>query len=266
MKILLSWTAPSGQSSNVKHVRSFLVCALASAALLLGVSDFASAKQQKHMNVLELFTSQGCSSCPPADALLKTLSTQDNIIALTLPVNYWDHLGWKDTLAKDAFTKRQYAYANARGDREIYTPQMVVNGIEHVVGSRPDAIDSAIEKTDRLLGPFSVAMSLDHEAGRIKLVAGAAPEGSSYRSGKIWVACYTKSVDVSIKDGENTGRKIAYTNVVRALIPAGNWSGEATKLTVDMPSSTEFDGVAVFLQADDSHAIIGAVQISVLPK
>ncbi len=266
MKTLLSWTAPSGQSNTVKRARSISVCALAGAALLLGVSGFASAEQQGHVNVLELFTSQGCSSCPPADALLKTLSAQDNIIALTMPVNYWDHLGWKDTLAKDAFTKRQHQYAKARGDREIYTPQMIVNGIEHVVGSRRDAIDSAIEKTDRLLGPFSVAMSLDHEAGRIELTAGPAPEGSSYRSGKIWVACYSKSVDVAIKDGENTGRRIDYTNVVRALIPAGNWTGEATNLTVDMPSSTEFDGVAVFLQADDSHAIIGAVQISVLPK
>lgn len=266
MKTFSSWTVPSGQSHNLKHARSFLVSALASAALLLGVSGFASAKQQGHKNVLELFTSQGCSSCPPADALLKTLSTQDNIIALTMPVNYWDHLGWKDTLAKEAFTKRQYEYADARGDREIYTPQMVVNGIAHVVGSRPDAIDTAIENTDRLLGPVSVAMSLDHEAGRIELTAGAAPEGSSYRSGKIWVACYSKSVDVAIKQGENTGQKIAYTNVVRALIPAGNWSGEATKLTVDLPSSMDFDGVAIFLQADDSHAIIGAAQIRVLPK
>jgi hypothetical protein len=266
MKTLLPCKTPGGRSHNVKHHRRFLASALASAALLLGVSGFVSAEQQRHTNVLELFTSQGCSSCPPADALLKTLSTQDNIIALTMPVNYWDHLGWKDTLAKDAFTKRQYEYAKTRGDREIYTPQLVVNGIAHVVGSRPDAIDTAIRNTDRLLGPFSVAMSLDLDAGRIELTAGAAPEGSSYRSGKIWVACYSKSVDVAIKQGENTGRKIAYTNVVRALIPAGDWTGEATKLKVDMPSSTEFDGVAVFLQADDSHAIIGAVQIRVLPK
>ena len=266
MKTLLSWKAPNGQSHSGKHAKSFLICALASVPLLLGVSGFASAKQQGHVNVLELFTSQGCSSCPPADALLRTLSTKDDIIALTLPVNYWDHLGWKDTLAKDAYTKRQYEYANERGDREIYTPQMVVNGIAHVVGSRPDAVDTAIRNTDRLLEPVTVEMSLDQEADRIDLAAGAAPEGSSYRSGKIWIACYSKSVDVSIKRGENTGRKIVYTNVVRELIPAGSWTGEATKLSVNLPSSMEFDGVAVFLQADDSRAIIGAAQIPFRPQ
>ena len=117
------------------------------AALAMGVADGRAqtpAKQPKAL--LELFTSQGCSSCPPADALVIELSKDPDLIALTLPVTYWDYLGWKDTLGKDSFAKRQKFYAKARGDGQVYTPQVVVNGTGHLVGSDKDEIQKTIQQ------------------------------------------------------------------------------------------------------------------------
>jgi len=250
---------------TVKRWNRILASFALGLTIFVSCSVLAVAKQGKQVDVLELFTSQGCSSCPPADALLKTLSNKDDIIALTLPVNYWDHLGWKDTLAKETFTERQYAYAKARGDREIYTPQMIVNGVSHVVGSQRHAVESAMENTSRMLNQARVPISLERKGGSISLTTGAAPEGSGYDSGRIWVACYSKSVDVAIAHGENTGREIVYTNVVRELIPAGRWSGEPKQMTVDMPVAVPFDGIAVILQAEDSRAILGAAAIPFHP-
>ncbi len=120
---------------------------LALVSMVLGFSVIGQrvkAQEATPVTVLELFTSQGCSSCPPADALLNELSKRDGVLALTMPVNYWDYLGWKDTLAAEQFTKRQRSYAEFRGDHEIYTPQLIVNGLAQVVGSREDAVDAAI--------------------------------------------------------------------------------------------------------------------------
>ncbi len=116
-------------------------------ALIAAAGLTAAAQAKPPRAVIELFTSQGCSSCPPADELLAKLATEDDLIALSLPVDYWDRLGWKDTLAKHAFTERQVAYSNVRGDGEVYTPQAVVNGKEHAVGSERSAIDAAIAET-----------------------------------------------------------------------------------------------------------------------
>src|SRR6185369_13617653 len=97
--------------------------------------------------VIELFTSQGCSSCPPADKLAGELARDPSLIVLSLPVDYWDYLGWKDTLALPGHTNRQRAYSKARGDREVYTPQVVVNGVKHVLGSDKTAIENAVAQT-----------------------------------------------------------------------------------------------------------------------
>ena len=122
------------------------VVVFAALSLFGGVLSEAVAGEQKRLDVIELFTSQGCSSCPPADLLLGQFAKRDNVLALSFPVNYWDHLGWRDTLAKDAFNERQRGYAGARGDREIYTPQIVVNGLVHTVGSQKSAIEAAIDE------------------------------------------------------------------------------------------------------------------------
>src|SRR6201990_1913403 len=110
--------------------------------------------------VVELFTSQGCSSCPPADKLMGELSKDPSIIALSMPIDYWDYLGWKDTLADSRFSARQKAYSHMRGDREVYTPQAIINGAERVVGSDRSSIENAIDVTEKLDGVMSVPVSM----------------------------------------------------------------------------------------------------------
>lgn len=235
--------------------------------LLLGTSmvgAFSSdtlATEQKRVDLVELFTSQGCSSCPPADHFLGELAQRKNVIALTLPVSYWDHLGWKDTLAKKAYNERQRDYAASRGDREIYTPQMVVNGISHAVGSRPDAVETSLVKTRTLLRKSSVPVSMKNGSLDIIAQVGAAPEGGLFRSGTVWLAFYSAAVNVDIQRGENYGRKITYSNVVRYLVPAGRWDGAAATYTVKRPQDEKVDGCAAVLQADENKAVLGAAQL-----
>ena len=118
-------------------------------------TDTAESSRPSFKVVLELFTSQGCSSCPPADALLESYTKRDDVIALSVPVDYWDRLGWKDTFASREFTLRQQEYASARGDGQVYTPQIVVSGSAHVVGSSRSSIDDAIAVAKRTLREFS---------------------------------------------------------------------------------------------------------------
>ena len=127
--------------------------------LATAIGAFACTTDAAPRAVIELFTSQGCSSCPPADKLLATLAKDPDLIALSLPVDYWDRLGWKDTLAEHAFTERQQAYAAMRGDGQVYTPQAVVNGSEHAVGSQALAIETAVGETSANL---RVPLSLIH--------------------------------------------------------------------------------------------------------
>src|ERR1700722_14669216 len=110
--------------------------------------------------VIELFTSQGCSSCPPADKVVGELSKDPSVIALSMPIDYWDYLGWKDTLADARFSARQKAYSHMRGDRDVYTPQVVVNGSEHVIGSELGGIEGAIRDTRKTEGVMSVPVSM----------------------------------------------------------------------------------------------------------
>lgn len=214
------------------------------------------------LTVMELFTSQGCSSCPPADALLGKMARRKDVLALTMPVNYWDYLGWKDTLATEIFSKRQRAYAQARGDNEIYTPQMVVNGMTHVVGSREDSIAAAIQGTKYALVLARVPIKAWSEGNDILVRAEMAPHTGEYRSGTVWVVLYTSAVNVDIRRGENYGKQITYTNVVRHLIPAGRWEGKAASFRVSRPGTTDIDGAAAFLQADGASAIIGAAMLT----
>src|SRR5215467_1612925 len=139
--------------------------AVAACGLFL-LGDAASADPRA---VVELFTSQGCSSCPPADKLLGELAKDPNVIALSLPIDYWDYLGWKDTLADKRFTARQKAYSHMRGDREVYTPQVVINGKVHAVGSDRAGIEEAIQQTTREIGVMSLPVSLTVTKGLLNV-------------------------------------------------------------------------------------------------
>jgi hypothetical protein len=179
----------------------------------------------KSLPVIELFTSQGCSSCPPADALMHEFAARRDVVALTLPVDYWDYLGWKDTLAKPAFAMRQRSYAKMRGDGEVYTPQMVVNGMAHVVGSHKADIERALSQTNEKLEHQRVSVDFRAEPGSLLVAIGPGPAPKS-GSGTVWLAVVEPQVEVEIEKGENTGRKIAYFNVVRELTNIGGWTGE----------------------------------------
>ena len=128
--------------------------------------------------VIEMFTSQGCSSCPPADALLGELAKRRDVVAISLPVDYWDYLGWKDTLADKSFSDRQKLYGKSRGDRQVYTPQAVINGAAHAVGSDRIAIDSAI----RVAQPLSVPVKLTRRDGGLRVEIGAAAASGWFRN------------------------------------------------------------------------------------
>src|SRR3954452_18173221 len=136
--------------------------------------------------VVELFTSQGCSSCPPADKIIGELAKDPNVIALSMPIDYWDYLGWKDTLADTRFSARQKAYSHMRGDRDVYSPQMVVNGSAHVIGSDRDRIEGAISETQKADGVMSVPVTMTL-SGRQLTVSVAAGKDSGAAHGEVWI-------------------------------------------------------------------------------
>jgi hypothetical protein len=212
--------------------------------------------------VLELFTSQGCSSCPPADKLLGELDTDPSLIALSLPMDIWDYLGWKDTLADPRNTARWQAYSKSRGDRERYTPQMVVNGSSHVLGSDRVAIEKAITKSR----DNEIIMSVPVKAARagdrltIALPEGGAPVVSAVVS--VWGLA--KSVTVTVPRGENKGRTITYHNVVRRIVNLGAWNPKTNRWSVPLRdvAGEGIETAAVTVQSgtvDKPSFMLGAV-------
>jgi hypothetical protein len=213
--------------------------------------------------VLELFTSQGCSSCPAADKLLGELAKEPSLVTLTLAVDYWDYLGWKDTLALKGHAARQRAYAGARGDREVYTPQLVVNGMAHVNGSNRGAIERAIAQSRSKSSPLTIPVTASI-AGDSLTVNVAARDGQP--AAEVWLCPVSKAVPVKIGRGENRGHTVTYTNVARRWVKLGEWSGKAQTFTVPLRDlqTGEIDSVAVLVQAGAAAApklMLGAAQL-----
>ena len=204
--------------------------------------------------VIELFTSQGCSSCPAADKLAGELAHDPSLLVMSLAVDIWDYLGWKDTLALHGHTIRQRAYADARGDREVYTPQVVVNGIVHVLGSDRVAIEKAIAQTRSTAAPLTLAVTMTVADGKVTVNVPAATDDQ--RSGEVWLCPITSKTPVAIGRGENNGHTLTYTNVVRRWVKLGDWNGNAATYSVpvaDLPdadySLTDVDQLAVIVQS-----------------
>jgi hypothetical protein len=204
--------------------------------------------------VIELFTSQGCSSCPAADKLLGELSRDPSLVTLSLPVDYWDYLGWKDTLALHGHSNRERAYADTRGDREVYTPQVVVNGIVHVLGSDKAAIERAIAQTRQSAAPLTLPVTIAVADGKVSVNVPAA--NGEQRSAQVWLCPITGKAQVAIERGENRGHTLAYTNVVRRWVKLGDWNGKAETFSVPVAeladadfSQRDIDRVAVIVQS-----------------
>jgi hypothetical protein len=233
------------------------VLALCLSSLALAVPAVA---QEKPRAVIELFTSQGCSSCPPADKLMLEMAKDPSLIVLSLPVDYWDYLGWKDTLAHSAFTYRQKAYSAVRGDRQVYTPQVVVNGAAHAVGSDRAAIDKAILATKQQASVLSVDIRIEKADGTLKVVLPA----SSGAYGQVWVLPMVKERAVQIGRGENTGRSVTYANVARGVTRVGSWDGVAQTIAIPAEAvPAESEGLVVLLQSGSDKKpgqIIGAAR------
>jgi len=230
----------------------------------LGVCAIIAVIRPAHADprtVVELFTSQGCSSCPPADKIVGELAKDPNVIALSMPIDYWDYLGWKDTLADSRFSARQKAYSHTRGDRNLYTPQMIVNGSAQVIGSDRAAIESAIKSTGKTEGVMSVpvTMTLSGKLINVSVEASKVPTGH----GEVWLCSVSHAVPISIGRGENRGQQITYHNVVRNLVKVGDWNGSAGSWTVPLENISRdgVDAAVVYLQDGNREkpgAMLGA--------
>jgi hypothetical protein len=205
--------------------------------------------------VLELFTSQGCSSCPPADKLLGEYAKRDDVLALSFNVDYWDYLGWKDTLGNPENTERQRSYAAARGDGQVYTPQIVVNGVDHVVGSNRSAVEAALKRD----GGLPVSIKLEEKDDAITVTVD--DNGAAIDHAALWFVIYRSEVTVPIERGENTGKTITYSNVVKKLRPIAMWNGAG--MSVDLPKSeitkAKAKRCAVILQTETSSGLPGRI-------
>ena len=218
------------------------------AIALAALAGPASAASPDAPALVELFTSQGCSSCPPADAYMAELARRDDVVALSFHVDYWDRLGWPDTLGSPANTQRQRDYARQRGDGQVYTPQMVVSGDDHAVGSLKGDVSRLISASDP-----SVDVDCSARNGRLRIALG---QGDG-RPGHVWLAVFDVSSAVPIARGENTGRTITYTHSVRKLVSIAQWDGKARTIEAAMPALGKGQGAAVFVEARDGR-ILGA--------
>ena len=200
--------------------------------------------------VVELFTSQGCSSCPPADRAVAKAADRPDVIALSFGVTYWDNLGWKDTFAREEFTARQYAYAKALGGG-AYTPEVVAGGRVAGVGETPGAVASLIARA-RTQSLASVTLA----DGRAQVGAGVAPKGGA----DVWLVRYDpRTLQVPVKAGENNGKTLPIRNVVRHLQRLGDWSGQPASFAV--PAVADGLKTVVLVQARHGGPILAAAAV-----
>ena len=227
------------------------------------IGTFAVARAGDLRAVLELFTSQGCSSCPAADRLIGQLVKDDPaLVALSVPVDYWDYLGWRDTLANPAHSARQRGYARVRGDGQVYTPQIVVNGAVDALGSDQAAVERAIAETTKESDVMSVPVVLTVSGTALSVKVPAA-ETSDQAAAEVWLCPLAKTIAVAIARGENRGRTITYHNVVRDWLKLGDWTGAQSNWDVPLPQikAAGIDAAAVILQEgthDRPGIILGA--------
>ncbi len=206
--------------------------------------------------VVELFTSQGCSSCPPADELLGQLAERDGVIALALHVDYWDYIGWADTFASPAFTQRQHGYGYAANSTVVYTPQMVVGGVDRVIGNRPMEVANIVAAHSALPSPVTIEADATAEGWQVRATwAGEAPAPEMV----VQVVTYSPIEEVEITRGENAGLTMQYYNVVRSWQVVAEWSGAAPFEALIAPSS-DMPHV-VIVQSDGYGEIFGAAEL-----
>ena len=201
--------------------------------------------------VVELFTSQGCSSCPPADVAVARVADRPDVIALSFNVTYWDHLGWKDTFARPEFTDRQVAYAKALGQGAPFTPEVVAGGRAGGVGNTSRAVDQLIAQ-----GRTRATTTVTAADGKVSVAAGIAPR----RGADVWLVSYDpRLIQVPVKAGENTGKTLPQRNVVRGLKRLGAWTGQAASYAA--PATDAGLRSVVIVQGKDAGPILAVARL-----
>ena len=235
------------------------------AAMLACVTVSGAARADGHwqpLTVVELFTSQGCNSCPPADAYLSELAERPGILALSWFVDYWNYLGWTDTFGRHQFTERQRQYNRHLALLGVYTPQLIINGVTQEVGSRRKAIDAKLaeQRTDH---PMQIPVSMTERSGEISIHLGAHKTPSP---AVVWLIGFKSMAEVAIRSGELKGRTMHYRNVVVSDRQIGSWDGKEQSLAVNARQIIRAggDSAAVLVQYDGTGPIIGAASVSLL--
>ena len=229
----------------------FFMSALAVIGALVATPSFA----QDNKVVVELYTSQGCSSCPPADALLAEMIGRDDVIALALHVDYWDYLGWKDNFGSPAFTTRQHGYAQAAQAATVYTPQMIIGGVNHVIGSKTMEVMDHIAA--QRAAPDLVSIQAQRVGNQIQIQA--QPKATGLGNLVVQIVRYKPEETVAIRRGENAGKSISYVNIVKSVKVIGRWDG-VSPLNATTPVTGD-DPAVVIIQRDQFGAILAAAEI-----
>ncbi len=210
-------------------------------------------RAQQEAVVVELYTSQGCASCPPADAFLAQLAGMEGVIALALHVDYWDYIGWKDQFAQPEFTQRQQAYAVAAGERSIYTPQIIIGGVEAVVGV--NTVDVMMRLQAQAALPARAFVDLARSGDQLVIEATTTAPGLI----DVYLVRFKPEETVDIEQGENAGHTIRYVNIVTSWELLDHWAGDGP-LRLEVAYEGADHGV-VILQEQGPGAILAAALI-----
>lgn len=222
--------------------------ALAGSAVFAALAGAAAGEARRPLGVVELFTSQGCPSCPPADAALIELAARGDVIALSFHVDYWDYLGWRDTLASPANTQRQQGYARAFATQTVYTPQAVLNGRVHMSGAMKDEIAASLDRMSGTAEGLRVDVSADWSGESILIDVGNG--FAAHQKAHVLVAYFDAESRVAVERGQNRGKSMVYRNSVTSLQSVGMWHGRATRLEVPLGDMRRAGagGCAILLQ------------------
>lgn len=231
------------------------------AAVALALTGFSgtahSQEKDRPVGVIELFTSQGCNSCPPADELFAEFAAKDDMVALAYHVTYWDYLGWQDQLGSKDNTDRQYAYMRAFGSRSVYTPQAVINGRTHVSGAEREDVTGALDNLAKTGQAMNIDMTVTEKADTFTIDVGAAQGASG--AAHVVVVHYKAPEEVDLQKGENKGRRVTYWNAVTDLHTAGMWHGKAQRYELPRSEVEKKGGCAVLLQAVGKDGLPGPI-------
>ncbi len=236
---------------------TMLALRLAAMAAVLFVGPSFAGDVLKPKAVIEMFTSQGCNSCPPADEVLAELAKRKDLVALGYHVDYWDYLGWKDTLATAANTSRQKSYGKTFAKRSVYTPQAVINGRIHVNGAKREAVKAAIRELEKTGRGMSIDISVTQSGQSMLIDAAGAPNGKG--DAHLVLVYFDPARPVTIERGANKGRTIAYANPVTEVHTAGMWHGKPARFELPKSEMNRKGGCAILLQAFSKDGLPGAI-------